>query len=293
MTLARLMPCGVAIALTWAGPAAAQDQRIAQRLELREGAIELAVRFDRGEEPWASYVMERSAQFLAAAERFLDASLHRAAKNAFPDGVLPRAIEIAGAKQVTLGGRRMGAYNNLAGYYPGARGVFVEYGLAPRGNPALVLHELGHLWFYVSAAQRPGAGAPWFVEGAASALPLALAEAGELALRADEIAAIRRHWGVGWTPARALDLPVAEDLRLRGGDFAGVYYSKTLKLLLLVRRELGAAAYAALLRRAAAAMPLASDEAVLALLGEAKRADWRELLSGWLNAGPYRRVELD
>ena len=273
--------------------ASADQVRIAQWLDLREGRIELAVRFDRGEEAWAHYVAERCAQYLPAVERYLDMPLHRAAKIYFGERAQPWTIEIVGAREVMQGGVRVGAYNNLGGYYPGERAVFVEYGLAPRGNPATVLHELSHLWIYVTAATRPPAGAPWFVEGAASALPLALAEAGRLPLGEAEVAALRAHWGIGWTPAREIDLPVIEDLRLRGGSFVGVYYSKTFKLQLILRRELGAPGYAGLLRRAAGRMPLESDRAVFALLDEMKRGDWRSLLSGWLTAGTYRHISPD
>ena len=97
-----------------------------------------------------------------------------------PDALLPteRAFTIVGRNQVLLNGAWIGAYNNTAGFFPGERGIFVEYRLTPPGNPALVLHELGHFWLHdlarVTQASAADVGAPWFNEGAVSLLPLSL-----------------------------------------------------------------------------------------------------------------------
>src|SRR5205814_8431280 len=101
----------------------------------------IVVRFDGDREPWARYILDRAARFLPAAERWLDVPFHRAAASMLADASPPWTIVIEGRDQVTLGGRWIGAYNNSSGFFGGARGIFVEYDLTERGDPAPVYHD--------------------------------------------------------------------------------------------------------------------------------------------------------
>lgn len=282
-----------------AGPAGTIT--LSRRVPLREGPVELRVRCDANHRDWAAYQLDRAAAFLPQAERFLDVPFRRAAAVFFPRPApaIPRVL-IVGRGQVLLNGAWIGAYNNTAGFFPGERGIFVEYRLTPPGNPALVLHELGHFWLHdrarVTQASAADVGAPWFNEGAASLLPLTLLQAGLLPLTPAEAAAIGVHWGLGDVPLR-VDAPIEEDLRPRGGAHLLLFYQKSFLSQILLARAVGSARYRGLLHAVAQDIEQIHDTGeLMALLGPqvpGGSAALRPLLRGWVFAGAYGPLSPD
>ena len=219
-----------------------------------------------------------------------------------PDALLPteRAFTIVGRNQVLLNGAWIGAYNNTAGFFPGERGIFVEYRLTPPGNPALVLHELGHFWLHdrarVTQASAADVGAPWFNEGAVSLLPLSLLQAGLLPLTPTEAATIGVHWGLGDVPLR-IDAPIEEDLRPRGGAHLLLFYQKSFLSQILLARAVGPARYRSLLHAVTQGIEQLHNTgelmAVLQQQAQGGAGALRPLLRGWVFAGPYGPLSPD
>jgi len=255
-------------------------------LRLRDGVVGLVV---EPEGEWARFQDDHARRFLAAAEGYLDVSLGRGAAAMFHGMPEPWSIHVQGRSTVFVGALHIGAYNNLSGWAGPERGIFMELRLARGSDAALVLHELSHFWFKDPGAalldrSGPPHGIPWFNEGVASALPLAVAEAGLFALTPDEERAIGDHWGKGRITPPEVDGPVERDLRHEGK--IGPFYAKTFKVQLIVHHELGAVGYRAFLTRAAKAPPRSAAD-VLALLAASKPLDWRAALTGWVFDGPY------
>ena len=137
-----------------------------------------------GDASWAAYVADQVAAYLPAAEQYLGVPLHQAAGELFHAQSQPWTVRIVGRARVMLGDTHIGAYNNTSGLFGPDRGIFLEYALAPMGNPALVLHEVSHFWFRGPArgellvGRREDDVPAWFVEGLASMTPVVVAEAG-------------------------------------------------------------------------------------------------------------------
>ncbi len=262
---------------------------VVRTVTLRGGAVRVVVEHD-GEEAWATYVADHAVAYLPAAERYLDRSFADVAAGFFQGTPPPWTVRIHGQRTVMLGDVHIGAYNNSAGIFGPDRGIFVEYGLARVGDPALVLHELTHYFFLGSgAALVPGAmvgenRSSWFIEGVCSMTPIALASAGLMPLGEGEEHAMRMHWGQWGVPAAARDVPIQRDTR-REGDIP-LFYGKSFRVELILQRELGDR-YRTLLRRAAKQRNQTSDEVLALLAAEDAEVDWRALLRGWVFPGAY------
>lgn len=268
--------------------------KVERDVVLREGTIHLVVEHD-GDDAWARYVADRASAYLPAAERYLDVPFHEAAAGMFHDLPRPWAIRIVGRETVMLGDVHIGAYNNTYGVFGPDRAIFVEYRLARRGDPALVLHELTHDWFHgrraaLAPGSKPDDSSPaWLVEGLASMTPIAVVEAGLLPLPAGEDRAMRRHWGQWAVPPASTDVAIQHDPRREGG--IAIFYGKSYRVQLVIERLLGAQAYRALLERLARDLPATNDGALELLHAQAVELDWRGTLSGWIFPGPYRRFQ--
>ena len=195
---------------------------------------------DRGGPLQARFQDDHARRFLAGAEGYLDVSLGHAAAAMFHGMPEPWSIRVQGRDTVFVGELHIGAYNNLSGWAGPERGIFMEFRLARGSDAALVLHELSHFSFKDPGAAlldkgRPPHGIPWFNEGVASALPLAVAKAGLFALTRDEERAICDHWGKGRITPPEVDTPVERDLRHEGK--IGPFYAKTFKVQLIVHHE--------------------------------------------------------
>jgi hypothetical protein len=260
---------------------------------LRKGTMRVVVEHD-GDEVWARNVADRACAFLPVAEAYFDMPFHEAAASMFHDVPSPWTVRIVGRARVMLGDVHIGAYNNTSGVFGPDRAIFVEYGLAPVGNPAVILHELSHDWVRGrGAVLKPGAprddNAPsWFLEGIASLAPIEMSATGRLALPKGEEHAMRKHWGQWDVPTASNDVAIVHDPR-RDGRIP-IFYGKSYRVQLLVEREIGADGYRALLHAIALHSPATNDEALALLAAQKGDVDWRAFLSGWVFDGPYRNV---
>jgi hypothetical protein len=262
---------------------------------LRKGVVHLVVDYD-GDEAWASYVSERAAAYLEAAESYLDVAFDDAAAVMFHDLPKPWTIRIVGREEVMLGKVHIGAYNNTYGVFGPDRGIFMEYRLAKPGDPALVMHELTHDWFHGTGSLAPGAprndsSPAWFVEGIASMTPITIVESGALPLDAAEQRAMRRHWGQWAVPRPADDVAIVHDPRPDGG--IGIFYGKSYRVQLIIEHLLGPERYRKLLQNTFHHPPRTNDDALALLREAAPDVDWNDVLRGWIFPGPYGRFKPD
>jgi hypothetical protein len=269
------------------------EATIERAVTLRNGLVRVVVEHD-GDERWARNVADHACAFLPAAEAYFDVPFHVAAAGMFHGMTSPWTVRIVGRPKVVLGEVPIGAYNNTSGIFGPDRAIFVEYRLAPIGNPAVILHELSHDWVHGrGAALKPGAprndyDPSWLIEGMASMAPIEMAKTGKLALPEGEELAMRAHWGQWDVPSADRDVAIAHDPRRDGR--IGIFYGKSYRVQLLVERELGANAYRALLHAVATHAPSTSDEALALLDAQKREVDWPAFLSGWIFDGPYRNV---
>ena len=279
----------LAICLVVVAAAAAPAERGRVLVQLAEGGVGVDVEASGGPAGWAHYYRGTTARYLEALERYLEVPFHHAAAPYFAaapaEAAAPPAIRLIGRQEVVLQGQRVGGLNNSAGLFDAERAILVEYGLAGLGTPALVLHELGHFYFY----DLPDGETAWLTEGIASFLPLAVAAAGELQLVADEAVAIASHWGAGSTaPAATADLPLGTDFRFSHPNRFGLWYEKTFKVQLILYAELGADGYRQLLRAVLADRTVhATTSGVVATLTKLQPGNWDKVLSGWVSPGLY------
>ena len=265
---------------------------VRREVTLARGTVHVLVEHD-GDAAWAEYVADRAAAYLPAAERYLGVPFHEAAAVMFHDLPQPWTVRIVGRRHVALGDVHIRAYNNTYGVFGPDRGIFVEYSIAPIGNPAVVLHELTHDWFHgKGAALVPGAPRDddepaWFIEGLASMTPIAVADAGVMVSSTDERHAMRAHWGQWAIPPVSMDVAIHHDTRKEGG--IPIFYGKSYRVQAILAHELGGEGYRALLQSTARHLPRSNDDVLALLHGQRADEDWRALLSGWVFDGPYGR----
>jgi hypothetical protein len=236
---------------------------------LKSGKISYTITYNRGKSEWADYVETMANRFLKAAENFLSIP--------FPRGsgfiIQGREEVIFSMKGSPLDGVRIGGYNLWDE-------VALEYGISPVGNPALLFHELGHFWF-------PDGEQKWLLEGIVSYLPLAMADAGTLALENKEYTEIQTHWGLRYT-SYGKDFPLEKDFRGKDNDNRSFFYMKTFKLQYLLDREMKRDTYREFLPLYQGIMKDCSTKDLLGLLQRHKKRDWKSFLSGWVFPGPYQ-----
>ena len=250
-------------------------------IQLIGGEARLEIVDERGDSSWSSYYAREVPAYLKACESYTAIPFHATAAPFYESLPADRRWEVRliGREKVFLNGVWVGGYNNSSGIYGDDRGIFVEYGRTAVREPALVLHELGHFWFY---------SIPWLSEGIVSFLPLVLNAEGLLSLSPAELKSIWVSWGFRQVPAGG-DQPTEVDFRASGGDSFLLWYNKTFKVQYIICRELGMQKYMDFLRLVAERGPrLESSADVLDILQSLRSADWRRLLSGWVFDGPYR-----
>ncbi len=284
--------CLVAACAGPAHPTAADAPGLVSRdVVLRGGLVHVVVEHD-GDAAWATYVADRTAAYLPAAERYLGVAFDEAAAEMFHDLPKPWTIRIVGRQHVMLGGVHIGAYNNTSGGFGPDRAIFMEYRFAKIGDPGLVLHEVTHDWFHGTASLAPGtprddSSPAWFIEGLASMTPIAIAASHELSLSDEEQRAMRRHWGQWSVPRTADDVPIAHDPRPDGR--VAIFYGKSYRVQLIASHLLGADRYRALLQHVLPRQPRTHAAALELLREAAPEVAWPDVLSGWIFPGAYGR----
>ncbi len=221
-------------------------------LKLSAGPAVLIVRHEPRHELAARYVGRMSQAYLPAVERLLERPLR-----------LP-------SRKIIIHGRGESIHS------PEDVNVSLEGALE---SPALLFHELGHLWFGLA-----GGSVEWFDQGVVSYLAIALHEHGLLRLSPQELRNVRSAWSWAQTDW-------ADDFALRefapGRKSSRVLYDKSFKVQYLLHRELGRAGYARLLRDILQAKRRLSETELFTFLDRGKARDWKQFLSGWVLTGPY------
>ncbi len=255
-------------------------------IHLAQGDVRLQIDGEREDSTWSNYYKAALDSLLHAYETYLGVPFHSGALSYYQDQPVEERwiIRVVGKEKVFLDGKWVGGYNNSSGIFGKDRGIFVEYGIASVSRPALLFHEVGHFWFYTN---------PWLNEGIASFLPIACANDRVLHLQQAELNSIWRHWGIHDGPNDA-DRPTESDFRKDGGNSFLLWYNKTFKIQYIIFTELGAEGYKKFVA-AVAAHPatVTTNSDALSLLASVKKADWKNILSGWVFAGPYTKYTWD
>ena len=241
------------------------EQLAADTLKLRTrtaaGPLRVSIVYDSGREDWAEYLAAKVPGYVQAAEKYFRHALEK-----------PRRLIIEGC---------VDCQSRLEN-----RHIYLDYDESRISNPALIYHELTHLWL---GYQWGPTCQEWLMEGACSFSPLAMDAAGFLDLSARDKHEILNNWGyhsdhASDVPDRALCPRGWKDKRLR--------YIKTFKLHKILYETLGHAKYRNFLRALFTSRP-PDNTAALRLLNAQKKASWKRILSGWVFGGRYRRISFD
>jgi len=242
------------------------DEKLEMKKEMRLSTrvITVKVLYDRGHEDWAERSLKETEAYLKAIERYLNQTYGSRREAGF---------SIAGAREVRIEDRWVGGYNDM-------ETVHLEYRLTPKGNPALLFHEIGHFWFV---------GAPeeiqWMAEGIVSFLPVALVDEGYLS---DEVCTVKRiyqHWGLNMQ-LPSDDPPLIKDFRDQGDKF-GLFYVKSFRVQYIIYKEIGKERYRRLVNKFLDHDSCMDNEEMLEMLNGYKPMDWKSILTGWVFPGAY------
>jgi len=248
-----------------------------RQIKLNSCTIKLVI--ESNDDEWNTYAAQCAKKILVAYEKALGIHFQKATVHYYKH--VPEeeknTIRIVGKEKVELNGKWVGGYNNTSGIFGNDRGIFVEFGLSPVGNPAVIMHELGHFWF---------ASIPWLNEGIVSFAPLFFADNSLLKLKTKEYKAIQNHWGFFWT-TMPKDPPTIKDFRGAFQTSIPVWYAKTNKIQWIIKQELGDTLYPEFLKQCWDIQFLNDTEKIIALLGSIKKANWKNILQGWVFKGDY------
>jgi len=160
----------------------------------------------------------------------------------------------------------------------------------------LLFHEIDHWWF--------GHNPRFISEGVSSFLPIALTQAGLLKLTQEEILEIHNWWGF-YTSAVLKDKPLGDEeiKNLKEEESFSLFYQKTFKIQYIIFKELGSEGYLQFLKSlkdydstdehfVQTKEAALKTEDVFLLLNEVKKANWKKILSGWLDTRNYLGVTL-
>lgn len=241
-------------------------------VKLSRGPVNVLVEADEEHEDWIEYIFDSTVKTLETYDSALDLDFKTASEPYFLDNRDEPSVRIIGKEKVLLDGKWIGAYNNTSGVFGPDMGIFLEYGLTPVGNPAVIIHELGHYWFY---------WIPWLNEGIVSYLPVFLAERGLLDLTGKEVDSIKNHWGHGSFPDKFPDhgRPTIDDFRFQVEGGIHLWYAKTFYIQHLLRSELGDD-YLDFIKGVLEFGYTEDTEDILVLLKGTKQIDWKEFLTG-------------
>lgn len=237
----------------------------AEELKLRTrtsaGALRASIIYESGRADWAQYIASKLPAYMRAAEKYFKKPLGK-----------PRRLIIEGC---------VGCQSRLEN-----RHIYLDYDESRVSNPALLYHELTHLWL---GYQWGPICQEWLMEGASSFAPLAMNAAGYLALSTRDKYEVRNNWG--YYSDHASDVP-DKALCPRGWKDKRLRYIKTFKLHKILYETLGHAKYRNFLRSLFNSRPR-NNTAALRLLDAQKKASWKRILSGWVFGGRYRQISFD
>jgi hypothetical protein len=131
------------------------------------GPLRVTLVYEAGREDWAQYIAEKVPGFVQAAEKYFRHPLKK-----------PRRLIIEGC---------VDCQSRLEN-----RHIYLDYDESRISNPALLYHELTHLWL---GYQWGPVCQEWLMEGACSFSPLAMSAAGFLALSERDKHEILNNWG--------------------------------------------------------------------------------------------------
>jgi len=253
--------------------------KITKTIKLKDGELKYYITYKGNRDKWAEYIMQKSRDFLIAAEDYLGLN--------FPKmdvcQIKARDKIYYNDPDSKLQGIRIGG-SNFAGY------IGIEYDLSKMYNPALLFHELGHYWFgqiYLYGEEETTC----LIEGVVSFLPVAMANLNFLTLDEKEYYSLFQHWGISWVE-HADDPALQTDFRWQNNEERrSVYYLKTFKLQYYIYKELGKEKYKEFLIETLATSESEDNiDEIIIRLNKLKKTKWRKLLSGWLFPGKYKEV---
>jgi hypothetical protein len=231
---------------------------------------EIKIRYDKGHEDWADFIMSGTSAYIPAVENYLGWT--------FPHEVF---IINGGEKILSPSGEQVGGYNR-------GEEIDLQYDLVKQGNPGLLYHELNHAWF-LSWGQME---IEWFIEGICSFLPVAIRDSG---LLSDEYVSrenIFANWNLKSDVSSIEDEPLSMDFRYEKDKF-GFFYTKSFRVQYIIYKELGTEKYHDFVVDTYNTSYLKDVNTIIDILSKYKDTDWNSILSGWVIPGKYTKYKLD
>lgn len=181
--------------------------------------------------------------------------------------------------------------------------VYIKYDNLKYYNQALAIHEYTHLWSNYSMPV-------WLYEGIASMLPIAIAESDMKNADKFNPSDLANYWYLH-TNSEKSDKALQRDFRFDGGTLT-LFYTKSLKFVYLLYKELGAEGFKKFVRKvilesnneeesyfaydpddpAGYETKKLEDEDIVQYLSEIKKKDWNGFFSGWIRPGKYNYFTL-
>ena len=231
---------------------------------------EIKIRYDKGHEEWADFIMANTCAYIPAVENYLGWT--------FPHEVF---IINGGEKICSPSGEWVGGYNR-------GEEIDIQYNLSQPGNPGLLYHEINHSWF-LSWGE---VGIEWFIEGICSFLPVSIGDSGFLSDKYVRRDNIFTQWGFHSDLSSVEDEPLCMDFRYEKDKF-GFFYHKTFRVQYIIYKELGTEKYHDFVVDAYNTSYLKDVNTIIDILSKYKETDWKSILSGWVIPGKYTKYKLD
>jgi hypothetical protein len=257
--------------------------RITDTVKVKDKKVPVTVYYNVEYEELGEGALETATGFMPLIAEYLDLGFYNDRLNI----VLYKKIKGSGVISQTIGDTIIVNTNNLK-YY----------------SQALLYHELTHYWGPVYMTD-------WFTEGMVSMLALAIADSS--VKNSDRIPAgdIAKYWKL-FNHDFTRDELLAKDFRFDGGKGSlTLYYSKSLKFLYYIYRELGPKKFKKMARDLCGSYEPAvintnvvfyegldkgQDEglnSIVAALSNYKKMNWMKALKGWVTPGEYGGISMD
>lgn len=253
---------------------------ISNTVTLENETITVIVDSNSDQKLWNSYTYNTTDKFLKALEKYVKAE--------FPG---PELFKIKGRDEIYYEDPKSENYGKRVGGANFWDYIGIEYEISQIGNPALLLHEIGHYYFGypldISDYEMS-----WLIEGLVSYLPIAMYDSGEFHLTEDEYNSIFNHWGY-YNSDIDKERPLINDFRWESSDLFSRYYMKSFKITHIIYKELGTEDF----RSFVISLYKQKDHILkmpdlIKLLSEYKKTDWDSIFSGWVYKGSFARKEL-
>lgn len=237
-------------------------EKLKVNTQTRSGPLELTVVYKAGMRDWAQSILNESPKYIRMVERYL--------KSRYRWG---RSLTIEGCDDCT-------SRAELSKHK-----IYLDYRYSTPDDVSVLFHEINHFWFYYYVNRS---NEEWLIEGISSFLPNALREKHILPDRALYHETIDSYWGLEWNlPDTLKDVPLYP---FNEGK-RKLVYTKSYRLQYLINCLLGPGKYQAFVREISH-LRRRNPDAVIKILARHKRANWRDLLGGWVLGRSYRSASI-